>query len=135
MGFDLESIDQLRTKWIDLPPPFDGVQLLVKYASPLVSERFKAAMLHKGIMRRTKEGVIDTAPGRDVDYLRAYAKEYVLDWRETSPGAIKPAGAPYNSDQMAGMLGAARPVFESVEAAIADTDGFFGSGVSGSTPN
>jgi hypothetical protein len=117
---DLES-EQPRSRWVALHGHLEGVELLVKMASPKEARRFHARLLQHSIVRETRDNPFDVVAGREKDFFRAMAEMYVLDWR----GNIKPEGTKYSVDTMGKVLGAYRRAFERLMEVIGEEDAFF----------
>ena len=121
MPLYLEELGQERKAWIALTGPAEGVEVLVKYASPEQRTRFGRKMIQRGLMRHGKDGRIESVPGREKEYAQEFARFYIEDWR----GAIQPEGVAYDSEKMAAVLMAISSVGERVLQAIEDETLFF----------
>jgi len=120
---DLNGLDEPKTRWVS----FGGVEFLLKYASPRESDRFRRALMAKGIMRQ-KDGTVEINVGRESDFYRAFAEQYVLGWR----GQIRPEGTAYTPDGMAKVLSGHGGILRAIQEAISEDEAFFGS--NGSAP-
>ena len=80
---DLQELDTPRpkTRWIKLHGHLEGVELLVRLASPKDGRRFHNKLVRAGIVKDTRENPFDVATGREADFFRELAAMYVLDWR------------------------------------------------------
>ena len=121
---DLQELDTPRpkTRWIKLHGHLEGVELLVRLASPKDGRRFHNKLVRAGIVKDTRENPFDVATGREADFFRELAAMYVLDWR----GDIKPKDTPYSPEVMGKVLGAYRRAFDRLMEVIAEEDDFFG---------
>jgi len=106
-----------RTRWIDLPAQYAGVQLLIRMASPREQERVKQKMVSVGIVNQKSQ---DIAPGRFDDFVRQFAKSYIVDWR----GDISPEGAKYSVDVMAKHLADSQFLLKHITAAVSEEAAF-----------
>ena len=113
---DLNGLDEPRTRWVS----FGGVEFLLKYASPRESDKFRRWLLSKDIMRH-KDGTIEIRAGREMEFYRAFATQYVLDWR----GQIRPEGTAYSADGMAKILAGRGDVLRAIQEAISEDEAFF----------
>ena len=120
---DLNGMDEAKTRWVS----FGGVEFLLKYASPRESDRFRRTLMAKGIMRQ-KDGTVEINVGRESDFYRAFAEQYVLGWR----GQIRPDGTAYSPGEMAKVLAGHGGILRAIQEAIAEDEAFFGS--NGSAP-
>jgi len=78
------------------------------------------------IMRESK-GNISIADGREDDFFRAYAKQFIIGWRNVEFDGV--ANPDYDHGQMGQVLGARGVAFTAVREAIEDeTDFFSGNG-------
>jgi hypothetical protein len=121
---NLDDLEPPRERWVK----FGSVEFLVRYCSPREADTFRRRMLQTGIMRQSKEGV-EIALGRESDYYRSFAEQYVRDWR----GAILPAGEKYSPDRMGRVLANRGDIKSAIEDAVMRAEAFFGSNGSGST--
>jgi hypothetical protein len=120
---DLNGLDEPHTRWVS----FGGVEFLLKYASPRESDKFRRSLMAKGIMRQ-KDGGLEINAGRESDFYRAFAEQYVLDWR----GQIRPAGTAYTPELMARVLAGHGGILRAIQEAISEDEAFFGN--NGSAP-
>lgn len=81
--------------------PLEGVELLIRYASPECQKEFRRLLMTRGIMRPARDGrEAEINQGRERDYCSAFAHHFVRDWR----GDIRPPQAPYDADKMGAVL-------------------------------
>ena len=133
MPVNLEDLTAgVRTSWLKLSGPLDGVEVLVQYASPVEGEKFRRRMRSFGIMRDVKNGTEEIAEGRTRDYLVQFCQTYVKDWKGVT---TKESGepAPYSAEKLADVMGAVGSAFREIHAAIGREESFFGNGGDGST--
>lgn len=125
---DVSDMDRPRDRWVQ----FGELGFLVRYASPQETDRFRAKLTRNGIARHDRESGFQINIGRERDFYKAIAEQYVLDWR----GNILIAGKtePYSVENMAKILGGHGGVLAAIQRAIQDDDAFFGNGGNGSTP-
>jgi len=129
--FDLDELTKPhRTNWIALAAPLSGVEVLIQYASPNDSERFRRRLRQTGI---TKAGETEPTDGRWPDYLREFCKTFIKDWRGVTAKRGDAEDAPYDSDKMAEILGAVGSAFREIHEAIGREHDFFESAGNGST--
>lgn len=123
MPLDLDMLGQERTKWHPLTGALQGVEMLIRYASPGEGERFRQQMIREGILRNTRDAGIDINVGRSKDYFREWAKKWVLDWR----GDVKPEGTKYTPELLGQVLDQYRPAHTQLNVATLEEEGFFDS--------
>lgn len=130
MGIDLDRLDAPKQRWIGLPVPLAGVEILLKHCSPRDGERFRQKLVRDGVLRSARSDGWDINQGRQDDFFAALCQWFILDWR----GDITPEGAPYDAFKMGRVLGASNSIFEYVTKHMTDDMTFFepdGGGSSG----
>lgn len=120
MPLNIEEVNPVRSRWLELSGPLAGVSVLIKQASPREAERFRQRLAGNGILR-TKDNEFQINRGREDDFFKEYATYYVLDWR----GDITPAGTVYSAETMGRVLGAYSTAYKMISAAIAEESDFF----------
>jgi hypothetical protein len=126
MALDLERLDEQPTRWMALGGALTGVDVLVKYSGPREQERFRQKLIRARIMKEdSRTGGITINSGRDVDFFKAYAEQYIVDWRGDIKGGANGAAPPYSAEQMGRVLGQYRIAFEQIAASLEDETGFF----------
>ena len=123
-SLDLDSIEQPRERWLSC----GKVEFLVRYCSPREADTFRRRMIQDGVLRHTKDGV-DVNPGREGAYYKAFAEQYVIDWR----GPIKPEGTVYSADRMGRVLANRGDIKLAIEEAVTRAEAFFVSNGTGPT--
>jgi len=119
---DLQDLDgKPKTRWVKLHGHLDGVELLVRAASPQEARRFHNKLTRAGIVKDNRDNPLDVQAGREGDFFRELAAMYVIDWR----GDIKPEGTPYSPEVMGKVLGAYRRAFERLMEVVGEEDAFF----------
>ena len=121
MPIDLQGIGEPRQRWLELGGQFRGVEVMIKESTPRGAERFRQRLARAGILRAGKNEGWQINSGREDDFFRSYAEEYISDWR----GEITPKDAPYNTVQMGALLGASNSLFEQISNTITEDASFF----------
>lgn len=129
MPLDTTEKVQERQQWLPLSGPYAGVELLLRQATPAAAEKWRHGLMRVGIMRQTREGGLDTNPGRVDDYFRAFTERYVLDWR----GDVRPQGTPFSLDVMTDHVKGNLSLYETICKAVGEDSVFFPSSNGGST--
>lgn len=131
MPLDLDDAKRPKTRWIPFDGHLAGVEILVQFHGTEETQKFRSRLESDGIVRVTKDDPLKVSPGRELAFFRAMAARYVLDWR----GDIRPEGAAYSAEKMGDVLAAYPRAFEVLMKAVADENGFFGDGSTGSMPS
>ena len=121
---DLSRLEEQRRRWVALSGHLSGVEVEIRHVGPKEQEKFRQKMVRLGILKQTEAGHSING-GRAEDFFRAYAENYITDWR----GDIKPEGTAYSAEAMGRVLGAYTVAFEKVTKALSEeADFFFGNG-------
>lgn len=126
-SFDLSSIDQDRSKWVRLG--LNDMEAQVKHSGPSDQERFRQKLVRAGIMKQVRDS-ISINNGRGDDFFRAYAEQFITDWRGVEMNGE--ANPKYDLDLMGKILGKSGTAFAAVREAIEDETDFFSGNDSGS---
>ena len=119
---DLNNLNgHARTRWVQMHGHLEGFEILVKLSSPKEARRFHNRLVQHGIVKETRDNPFDVQAGREADFFRALAEQYIVDWR----GDIKPEGTPYDVEKMGQVLGAYRRAFDRLMEVIGEEDAFF----------
>lgn len=121
MGINLDELDRVRSRWLPLAGQLRGVDLLIRYGAPREMERFRQKLIRLGVLKSGRgDGGPEINAGRDDEFFRLYAENFILDWR----GDIKPEGTAYSPEVMGKVLGGTEAMAQ-VKAAVEDAEGFF----------
>lgn len=138
MPLDLEDGKRPKTRWVPFDGHLVGVEILVEFLGTEQRQKFLARLESDGITRPTKDDPMKVNLGRERAFFRAWAKQYVRDWRVAEgfpPETIKPQGAAFDADKMGDVLAQYPRAFELLLNAIGDENAFFDAAPSDSTPS
>ena len=123
MGLDLERIGDVPRRWLRLNGLLDGVEVELRHTGPRDQERWRQRLVRDGVMKMSADapGGVKINTGREDAFFKAYAEQYITDWK----GDITPKGTPYDAEKMGQVLGAYTDAFTQIRDAVGEEVSFF----------
>ena len=120
MIVEVDQIPDCPQRWIPLPPPMKGGEVLIILATPKQQLKFRQKCIRQGVLRKD-----ETTPtmGREDDYFRMISEQYVLNWKNIT----YKGDATYSSNVMGTILGKCPAVLAFLLDAINEDADFFAS--------
>lgn len=120
-AFDIAKLDSIDPLWVRIG--LDDMEVEIRHQGPRDQERWRQKMAARKILKRSKDGTPEIAKGQEEAFFRAYAEEFITDWRNVIlSGQENP---PYDVAVMGKILGQSSGALTAVMEAIGDESGFF----------